>query len=175
MRRAISIAGVRPLDWIARASAPSAVAWHCPAQSRGAARGARCGDGATRACATWRWAWERAMIMRVSAQGQAYGYLCAREQLDESPCCTSPKRESSASGVVTRVIAAEHGRIQVFVRFWRIVMRSSSSSSKWRSPIRLLYAHRWRERSGGQISAQPSPLDSRYRIGVFLIQEKVNL
>ena len=59
------------------------------------------------------------MIMRVSAQGQAYGYLCAREQLDESPCCTSPKRESSASGVVTRVIAAEHGRIQVFVRFWR--------------------------------------------------------
>ena len=118
MRRAISIAGVRPLDWIARASAPSAVAWHCPAQSRGAARGARCGDGATRACATWRWAWERAMIMRVSAQGQAYGYLCAREQLDESPCCTSPKRESSASGVVTRVIAAEH-RIQVFVRFWR--------------------------------------------------------
>ena len=23
------------------------------------------------------------MIMRVSAQGQAYGYLCAREQLDD--------------------------------------------------------------------------------------------
>ena len=76
-RRAISIAGVRPLDWIARVRAqrscfarPSAIAW----------RG-RCKGGATRARAAWRWAWERAMIMRVSAQGQAYGYLGAREQL----------------------------------------------------------------------------------------------
>ena len=71
----MSIAGVRPLDWIARASAPSAVAWHCTAQSRGLGR---CGAGATRARAAWRWAWERAMIMRVSARGQADGYLCAR-------------------------------------------------------------------------------------------------
>ena len=54
----------------------------------------------------------------------------------------------------------ESGRVQS----QREVVKSSQvkSSSKWRRPWKKTSfgAPRWRERSGGQISAQPAPLES---------------
>ena len=66
-----------------RAATGLACARPRPAQLLGPALRNRVARRAGRARAAWRWAWERDMIMRVSAQGQAYGYLCAREQLDD--------------------------------------------------------------------------------------------
>ncbi len=64
MSRTTSIAGVRPLGWLARVRAQcSCLAWACPVQCL-ALRGWR---------QSRRWAWERAMTMRVSAWGQAKG------------------------------------------------------------------------------------------------------
>jgi hypothetical protein len=66
MSRTTSIAGVRPLGWLARVRAQcSCLAWACPAQLLG---GAQRGWRQSR-----RRAWERAMTMRVSAWGQAKG------------------------------------------------------------------------------------------------------
>ena len=66
MSRTKSIAGVRPLGWLARVRAQSScLAWACAAQSLG---GAQRGWRQSR-----RRAWERAMTMRVSAWGQAKG------------------------------------------------------------------------------------------------------
>ena len=66
MSRTKSIAGVRPLGWLARVRAQSScLAWACAAQSLG---GAQRGWRQSR-----RWAWERAMTMRISARGQAKG------------------------------------------------------------------------------------------------------
>ena len=71
MSRATSIAGVRPLGRLARVRAQSS----CLAGGR--AQRSCLADGA-RALRSWgqsrRWAWERAMIMRVSARGQAKVY-----------------------------------------------------------------------------------------------------
>ena len=65
MSRTTSIAGVRPQGWLARVRAQcSCLAWACAAQLLGALRGWR---------QSRRWAWERAMTMRVSARGQAKG------------------------------------------------------------------------------------------------------
>jgi hypothetical protein len=66
MSRTKSIAGVRPLGWLARVRAQcSCLAWACAAQLLG---GALWGWRQSR-----RWAWERATTMRVSARGQAKG------------------------------------------------------------------------------------------------------
>jgi hypothetical protein len=82
MSRAISIAGVRPLGWLARVRAQrSCSARACPA---GQLLGAGAAGLAPRARAARRWAWERAMIVRVCARranGSADGFLCAREQV----------------------------------------------------------------------------------------------
>ena len=60
MSRTKSIAGVRPLGWLARVRAQSScLAWACPAQLLG---GAQRGWRQSR-----RRAWKRAMTMRVSA------------------------------------------------------------------------------------------------------------
>ena len=62
MSRATSIAGVRPLGWLARLRAQrSCLAWVRPAQLLGSGAALR-GWGQSR-----RWAWERAMIMRSSS------------------------------------------------------------------------------------------------------------
>ena len=86
MSRAISIAGVRPLGWLARVRAKRTCwARACSAQLLGAGAAGL----APRARAARRWAWERAMIVRVSARGQANGcaedgYLCARRRLEQA-------------------------------------------------------------------------------------------
>ena len=67
MSRTTSIAGVRPLGRLARACAPSAVAWRGRARRSCLARALR-GWRESR-----RWPWERAILMRVSARGQAKG------------------------------------------------------------------------------------------------------
>ena len=73
MSRTTSIAGVRPLGWLARVRAQcSRLEWACPAQLlRPLQRG-------------WRQsrhlAWERAMIMRNSARSQADGKLSTRQK-----------------------------------------------------------------------------------------------
>ena len=68
MSRTTSIAGVRPLGWLARVRAQCrCLAWACTAQLLG---GALRGSVAP---ITRRWAWARAMTMRVSAWGQAKG------------------------------------------------------------------------------------------------------
>ena len=101
MSRAISIVGVRPLDWLARVRAQRSC---LSAQLLGAgaavwrharARAARC------------WAWERAMIVRVSARGQANGradgYLCAREQLVQRKRARAPKQLTVILRSVTKI------------------------------------------------------------------------
>ena len=66
MSRTTSIAGVRPLGWLARVRAQcSRLAWACPAQLLAA--------GALGWRQSRHWAWERAMIMRISARSQAEG------------------------------------------------------------------------------------------------------
>ena len=80
MSRTKSIAGVRPLGWLARVRAQSScLAWACPAQLLGGAlRGWR---------QSRRWAWERAMTMRVSAGArprvvQTEKRTCTRQKLE---------------------------------------------------------------------------------------------
>ena len=70
MSRTTSIAGVRPLGWLARARARSVQSLGVGVPS---ARRGRSGAGANHG------AWERAMIMRVSARSQA------EDSADENP------------------------------------------------------------------------------------------
>ena len=70
MSRATSIAGVRPLGWLARLRALcSSVVWACPAKLLG--------GWMARVLRGWGqslpWAWERAMIMRVSSGARPKG------------------------------------------------------------------------------------------------------
>ena len=79
MSRTTSIAGVRPLGWLARVRAQcSRLAWACPAQLLAA--------GALGWRQSRHWAWERAMIMRISARSQAEGRAdgkpCTRQKLE---------------------------------------------------------------------------------------------
>ena len=74
MSRATSIAGVRPLGWLARLRAQrSCLAWASAQRS--------CWAEMARALRGWgqsqRWAWERAINMRVSARGPGRGW-CRR-------------------------------------------------------------------------------------------------
>ena len=81
MSRTKSIAGVRPLGWLARVRAQSScLAWACPAQLLGGAlRGWR---------QSRRRAWERAMTMRVSAGARP------RVVQTEKRTCTCQKLET---------------------------------------------------------------------------------
>jgi hypothetical protein len=81
MSRTKSIAGVRPLGWLARVRAQSScLAWACPAQLLG---GAQRGWRQSR-----RRAWKRAMTMRVSAGARP------RVVQTEKRTCTCQKLET---------------------------------------------------------------------------------
>jgi hypothetical protein len=104
--------------WIgSRASAPSAVASHGPAQPRGAgaaglapragARGMALGMGA------------RDDHARQRSQGQAYGYLCAREQLGSGARMLQwPKASGLTSGVLIQELLPTEHRIHMFSSVW---------------------------------------------------------
>ena len=91
MSRTTSIAGVRPLGRLARACAPSAVAWRGRAQRSCLPRAQR-GWRQSR-----RWAWERAMTMRVSAWGQAKGGADGKAKLHAPGAGDRQKRVESAN------------------------------------------------------------------------------
>ena len=104
MSRTTSIAGVRPLGWLARVRAQcSCLAWACPAQLLGGWRAQRSclaeGSGAAGLGPITALGRERAMSMRWlggQAEGGADGYLARASACDSSEAArvASPRRNN---------------------------------------------------------------------------------